>query len=245
MQHALTLAMRMRGHVWPNPPVGCVIVKDGHVIAEGATRQGGRPHAERVALARAGAGAKGATLYVTLEPCSHWGKTPPCADAIIEAGIARVVCAIQDPDPRVNGGGFRALQDAGVDFTIGPCAGAAANVMSGFFWRLRRGEPEVTVVREVLEAAPYGIDALMITSRGRLRVLTHRGDVTKEIQTRQTPSHCLLARMGAFGLTSVAVHHDDPILDEFSVTRFLEAYRADGLGVFPAAGSPVTLWKGQ
>ena len=121
MQHALTLAMRMRGHVWPNPPVGCVIVKNGLIIAEGATRPGGRPHAERVALDRAGADARGATLYVTLEPCCHWGKTPPCADAIVEAGIAPVVCAIQDPDPRVNGGGFRVLRAAGVDLTIGPC----------------------------------------------------------------------------------------------------------------------------
>jgi len=245
MQHALTLALQMRGHVWPNPPVGCVIVRDGLIIAEGATLPGGRPHAERVALDRAGAAAKGATLYVTLEPCCHWGKTPPCAGAIIKAGIARVVCAIQDPDPRVNGGGFRVLRSAGVDLTIGPGAADAASVTSGFFRRLRHGEPEVTVVSEVLDAAPHGVEALMITSCGRFRVLTHRGDVTKDIQTRQTPSHCLLSRMGAFGLTSVAVHRDDPILDEFSPTRRLEGKRADGSGTVAAAESPVTLGKGQ
>ena len=245
MQHALTLAMQMRGHVWPNPPVGCVIVRDGLVIAEGATRPGGRPHAERVALDRAGAAAKGATLYVTLEPCCHWGKTPRCADAIIRAGIARVVCAIQDPDPRVNGGGFRVLRNAGVDLTIGPGAADAASVMSGFFWRMRHRKPEVTVVSEVLDAAPHGLDALMLTSRGSFRVLTHRGEVTKDIQTRQTPSPCLLARMGAFGLTSVAVHRDDPILDEFSPTRRLRARRAGGLGAVAAAESPAPLWKEQ
>ena len=103
MRRALDLAEQMCGHVWPNPPVGCVIVKEGAVIAQGVTRPGGRPHAKRVALDQAKADAKGATLYVTLEPCCHWGKTPPCADAIIEAGIARVVCAIRDPEPRVKG----------------------------------------------------------------------------------------------------------------------------------------------
>ena len=105
MQRALDLAKRVRGHVWPNPPVGCVIVREGAIVAEAATHPGGRPHAERKALEMAGDGARGATLYVTLEPCCHWGKTPPCADAIIAAGISRVVCATQDPDPRVNGGG--------------------------------------------------------------------------------------------------------------------------------------------
>ena len=159
MHRALTLAMRMRGHVWPNPPVGCVIVKNGLVIAEGATRPGGRPHAERVALDEAGADAKGSTLYVTLEPCSHWGKTPPCAEAIVEAGIARVVCAIRDPDARVSGGGFRVLRNAGVDLTIGPCRENAETVMSAFFLRLSRGEPEVTVLTEVSETVPSGIDA--------------------------------------------------------------------------------------
>lgn len=104
MGRALALARQMRGHVWPNPPVGCVIVKNGVVIAEGATQPGGRPHSERVALNRAGASAAGSTLYVTLEPCCHWGKTPPCADAIIVAGVARVVAAMQDPDPCVTRG---------------------------------------------------------------------------------------------------------------------------------------------
>ena len=245
MQHALTLAMQMRGHVWPNPPVGCVIVQDGLVIAEGATRPGGWPHAETVALDRACAEAMGATLYVTLEPCCHWGKTPPCANAIVEAGIARVVCAIQDPDPRVNGGGFQILRAAGVDLTIGPCRKDAKKVMSGFFSRLRRGEPEVKVLSEVSEKVPSGIDALIVTSRGRVRIRTHRGDMTDDIQTSPIPSHRLLVTIGALGLTSVAVHRYDPILHELSQSRGLEAERLDAARFSSVAttDNAISPWK--
>ena len=104
MAAALSLAARNLGQVWPNPAVGCVIVDTaGHVVGRGFTQPGGRPHAETEALKMAGARAKGATAYVTLEPCSHHGKTPPCAGALIAAGIARCVSAIEDPDPRVSG----------------------------------------------------------------------------------------------------------------------------------------------
>src|SRR5258706_231877 len=105
MQLALTLGRRGQGRTWPNPAVGAVVVKDGVIVGRGWTQPGGRPHAEPVALARAGEAARGATLYVTLEPCSHVGKSPPCADAIIAAGIARVVSAIDDPHPEVAGQG--------------------------------------------------------------------------------------------------------------------------------------------
>src|SRR6059058_3337645 len=103
MSAALSLARRGLGNVWPNPAVGCVIVRDGRIVGRGWTQPGGRPHAETEALARTGEAARGATAYVTLEPCSHWGTTPPCADALIGAGISRVVAAIEDPDPRVAG----------------------------------------------------------------------------------------------------------------------------------------------
>lgn len=105
MDHALTLARRGLGNTWPNPAVGCVIVNRGRVVGRGWTQPGGRPHAEVVALAQAGALARGATAYVTLEPCAHHGKTPPCAEALVAAGIARVVSAQTDPDPRVAGRG--------------------------------------------------------------------------------------------------------------------------------------------
>ncbi len=108
------MARRGLGTTWPNPSVGCVIVSDGRVVGRGVTAAGGRPHAEPVALAMAGEHARGATAYVTLEPCCHWGRSPPCTDALIEAGIARVVVGTRDPDPRVNGQGIAKLRAAGV-----------------------------------------------------------------------------------------------------------------------------------
>ncbi|MEM8596787.1 MAG: bifunctional diaminohydroxyphosphoribosylaminopyrimidine deaminase/5-amino-6-(5-phosphoribosylamino)uracil reductase RibD [Pseudomonadota bacterium] len=208
MERTLSLAETMRGHVWPNPPVGCVIVKEGLVLAKAATHPGGRPHAERKALDRAGASASGATLYVTLEPCCHWGKTPPCADAIIEAGVSRVVCAIRDPDPRVNGGGVSRLRQAGVDVTVGLCAEKAAHLMSGFFHRIRHGEPELVVIDHASADVPTGVDALIVSSQRGPRLFARPG----EIDIAGVEQHCLLSRMGEFGLTSVAVSGSDPLL---------------------------------
>jgi diaminohydroxyphosphoribosylaminopyrimidine deaminase / 5-amino-6-(5-phosphoribosylamino)uracil reductase len=145
MNAALSLAARGLGRVWPNPAVGCVIVKDGHVVGRGWTQPGGRPHAETEALARAGEAARGATLYATLEPCSHWGKTPPCADAVATAGIGRVVAAIEDPDPRVQGRGLARLREAGIAVELGLGAAAAAELNRGFFSRVARGRPLVTL----------------------------------------------------------------------------------------------------
>src|SRR6516164_4764688 len=112
MRAALALARRSLGRTWPNPAVGCVIVKDGGIVGRGRTRDGGRPHAEVDALEQAGEAAHGATVYVTLEPCSHFGKSPPCADALINAGVAKVVSAMADPNPQVNGQGHARLQEA-------------------------------------------------------------------------------------------------------------------------------------
>ena len=115
MALALSLGRRGQGRTWPNPAVGCVIVKEGRIIGRGWTQAGGRPHAEPMALAEAGAAARGATAYVSLEPCAHFGKTPPCAQALIDAGISRVVAALEDSDPRVSGQGFAMLRAAGID----------------------------------------------------------------------------------------------------------------------------------
>src|ERR1700686_3740227 len=125
MQLALTLGRRGQGRTWPNPAVGAVVVKDGVITGRGWTQPGGRPHAEPVALQRAGTGARGATLYATLEPCSHVGKSPPRADAIIAAGIARVVSAIEDPNPEVAGQGHARLRAAGGGGDMGRGAGGA------------------------------------------------------------------------------------------------------------------------
>lgn len=145
MRHALTLAERALGATAPNPAVGCVIVKDERVVGRGRTQPGGRPHAEVVALAEAGEAARGSTAYVTLEPCAHRGQTPPCADALIAAGVARVVAAVQDPDPRVSGKGIAMLWDAGVQVSTGMLEKEAAELNAGFFLRIRENRPSVTL----------------------------------------------------------------------------------------------------
>jgi diaminohydroxyphosphoribosylaminopyrimidine deaminase / 5-amino-6-(5-phosphoribosylamino)uracil reductase len=146
MRHALRLAARTLGQAAPNPAVGCVIVsRDGHVVGRGWTQPGGRPHAETEALAQAGALAHGATAYVTLEPCAHQGQTPPCADALIAAGITRVVGATEDPDIRVNGQGFGRLEAAGVPVTRGACEAEARTLNAGFFNARLRKRPLVAL----------------------------------------------------------------------------------------------------
>src|SRR6266567_3406156 len=135
MALALALGRRGLGRTWPNPAVGAVVTKDGVIVGRGWTQPGGRPHAETEALGRAGAAARGATLYVTLEPCSHHGKTPPCADAIIAAGIARVVSALVDPNPEVAGAGHWRLAEAGVV--------EARRAHAGHIRRVKDGRPHV------------------------------------------------------------------------------------------------------
>lgn len=143
MQLALALGRRGQGRTWPNPAVGAVVVKDGVIVGRGWTQPGGRPHAEPEALRRAGEAARGATLYVTLEPCSHFGKSPPCADAVIAAGIKRVVAAIEDPNPDVAGQGHARLHAAGITVDVGLCAAEAAFDHAGHFRRVRDTRPHV------------------------------------------------------------------------------------------------------
>src|SRR6202795_3407304 len=145
MQLALTLGRRGQGRTWPNPAVGALVVKDGVIISRGWTQPGGRPHAEPEALKAAGEAARGATLYATLEPCSHLGKSPPCADAIIAAGVARVVSAIEDPNPEVAGQGHAKLRAAGIAVDIGLGAAEAARDHAGHFRRVRDRRPHVTL----------------------------------------------------------------------------------------------------
>ena len=145
MRVALGLAKRALGRAWPNPAVGCVLVNDGRVVGRGWTQPGGRPHAETQALERAGAAARGAVAHVTLEPCAHHGRTPPCADALVNAGISRAVIAIADPDTRVDGTGIDRLRDAGIEVTTGVCAAEAGEVAAGFLRRIRSGRPLVTL----------------------------------------------------------------------------------------------------
>ncbi|WP_425404700.1 bifunctional diaminohydroxyphosphoribosylaminopyrimidine deaminase/5-amino-6-(5-phosphoribosylamino)uracil reductase RibD [Hwanghaeella sp.] len=146
MRTALALSRRGLGNVWPNPAVGSVVVgPDGMVVGRGWTQPGGRPHAEAIALERAGDAAQGGTLYVTLEPCNHYGKTPPCTEAIVAAGVARVVGTLEDPDPRVSGSGYDRLRQAGIKVDLGLMAEEARHANAGFFSRLRKGRPWVTL----------------------------------------------------------------------------------------------------
>lgn len=148
MQVALGLARRGLGNTYPNPAVGCLLSRpdlNNRIVGRGWTQPGGRPHAETVALKQAGTDAKGATAYVTLEPCCHHGKTPPCSEALIGAGVARVVVALKDPDPRVAGQGLEALSAAGIDVVTGVCGDEAAAVNAGFISRITRNRPLFTL----------------------------------------------------------------------------------------------------
>lgn len=166
MAHALRLGRRGLGRVWPNPAVGCVIVRDGRVVGRGWTQDGGRPHAETVALAQAGAGARGATAYVSLEPCAHHGRTPPCAEALVAAGVSRVVTALEDPDPRVAGRGHAILRDAGIEVVTGIGADEARRDQAGFLSRVLKQRPMVT-----LKLATT-LDGRIATASGESRWIT-------------------------------------------------------------------------
>jgi diaminohydroxyphosphoribosylaminopyrimidine deaminase / 5-amino-6-(5-phosphoribosylamino)uracil reductase len=166
MDRALSLARRARGRVAPNPAVGAVIVQGSEVVGEGHTEPAGFRHAEIVALDQAGQRAVGATLYVTLEPCAHFGRTPPCLDAVLRSGIARVCIAVRDPNPRVNGKSIEALRQHGVAVRNGVGAGEATRVNAGFFKRIQTGLPEVHVKYAM------SLDGKIATRTGNARWIT-------------------------------------------------------------------------
>jgi diaminohydroxyphosphoribosylaminopyrimidine deaminase/5-amino-6-(5-phosphoribosylamino)uracil reductase len=199
MRHALGLAARQLGQVAPNPAVGCLIVKDGVVLGRGVTQAGGRPHAETEALRQAGEAARGACAYVTLEPCSHFGKTPPCARALIEAGIARAVIAVRDPDPRVDGGGITALEAAGVAVTLGVLEAQAAALNAGFFLTKTQGRPLVTL------KLATSLDGKIATAAGESRWIT--GEASRAL------AHGLRANHDAVLVGFHTAAADDPLLD--------------------------------
>jgi diaminohydroxyphosphoribosylaminopyrimidine deaminase / 5-amino-6-(5-phosphoribosylamino)uracil reductase len=198
MQAALSLARRGLGTVWPNPTVGCVLVKDGAVAGRGWTQPGGRPHGETEALRRAGAQARGATAYVSLEPCCHHGKTPPCTDALIAAGIARAVVAVEDPDPRVAGRGIAQLRSAGIAVETGLLAEDARAINAGFFLRLAQGRPLVT-----LKLATT-LDGKIATATGESRWITG--------EPARNRAHLLRATHDAVMVGAATVVADDPLL---------------------------------
>jgi diaminohydroxyphosphoribosylaminopyrimidine deaminase/5-amino-6-(5-phosphoribosylamino)uracil reductase len=182
MALALALGRRGLGRTWPNPAVGAVVVKDGVIVGRGWTQLGGRPHAEVEALRRAGDAARGATLYVTLEPCSHYGKSPPCADAVIAAGISRVASALEDPNPEVAGTGHARLRAAGITVEVGIGAEEARRDHAGHIRRMRDDRPQVTLKLAVSadgKAGAAGRKPVAITGeavRDRVHLLRAQSD---------------------------------------------------------------------
>jgi diaminohydroxyphosphoribosylaminopyrimidine deaminase/5-amino-6-(5-phosphoribosylamino)uracil reductase len=204
MARALELAARGLNTTDPNPRVGCVLVRDGAVVGEGWHVRAGEPHAEAHALQAAGALARGATAYVTLEPCSHTGRTPPCADALLGAGIGRVICAVADPSPRVAGAGIRRLEAAGVPVTVGLLEAEARALNPGFFSRFERGRPFVRLKLAMsLDGRTAGAAA---TPRAQGRAWITDEASRADVQTWRARSSAILTGAGT-------VQKDDPRLD--------------------------------
>lgn len=198
MLQAIALAKKGRYTTPPNPNVGCVIVKDGVIVGEGFHYQAGQPHAEVHALRQAGNQAQGATVYVTLEPCSHYGRTPPCADALIAAKVSQVVIAVTDPNPKVAGGGIAKLQVAGIDVITGICHDEAYALNLGFFRVMLQGQPYVRLKLGV------SLDGRIAMNNGESKWITN--DASREdVQT-------LRAISGAIITSSETVLMDSPAL---------------------------------
>ncbi len=198
MARALRLARLGLRTTHPNPRVGCVVSTGGEVVGEGWHEKAGAPHAEILALDRAGERARGATVYLNLEPCCHQGRTPPCTDALIDAGVARVVAAMEDPNPQVGGGGVQLLRTAGIEVDVGLMAGPAQALNRGFVSRMRRGRPWVTI------KTAASLDGRTATAGGESQWITSpaaRDDV-----------HRLRARVSAIMTGSRTARADDPAL---------------------------------
>lgn len=198
MRRALELAGRARGLTSPNPMVGAVVVRDGEVVGEGFHEAAGRPHAEIEALRVAGERARGATLYVTLEPCAHWGRTPPCAPAVVDAGIRRVVVALEDPHPLVAGRGLEILRQAGLEVTVGMLADEAATQNRVFLTAVREGRPHVTL------KAAMTLDGKIADLYGESRWITG--------EEARLEGHRLRAEADAIVVGLTTVLRDDPQL---------------------------------
>ena len=198
MALALSLGRRGLGRIWPNPAVGAVIVKDGVIVGRGWTQPGGRPHAEVEALRRAGTAARGATMYVTLEPCSHYGKSPPCADAVIAAGLSRVVSALEDPNPEVAGQGHARLRAAGIAVDVEIGADQARHDHAGHILRFTKGRPYVLLKLAISADGKAG-------AAGRKPIAITGDAVRERVHLLRAQSDAIMVGIG----TALA---DDPML---------------------------------
>lgn len=199
MRAAIQLGTRGLGQTWPNPAVGCLIVKNGAVVGRGSTQPGGRPHAEVVALDCAGDQAAGADVYVSLEPCAHFGETPPCAKALVEAGVARVFIGTDDPDPRVSGSGAAMIENAGIAVFRNLCRSEAERANIGFLTRIRKSRPFVTLKLAVT------LDGRIATASGESKWITGPS-ARRRVHSMRASHDAMLVGRG----TALA---DDPMLD--------------------------------
>jgi diaminohydroxyphosphoribosylaminopyrimidine deaminase/5-amino-6-(5-phosphoribosylamino)uracil reductase len=215
MAEAITLGERSRGRTAPNPNVGCIIVQGDEAVGRGWTQKGGRPHAEAVALAEAGEAARGATVYVTLEPCAHESpRGPACADLLVEARPTRVVVALADPDPRTDGIGIARLKAAGIAVEVGPGAEEAARSMAGFLSRIRRGRPFVTL------KLALSIDSMIATGAGESRWITG-SEARADTHLERARADMILVGRGTFYLDNPRLDVRLPGLEESSPRRAL------------------------
>jgi diaminohydroxyphosphoribosylaminopyrimidine deaminase/5-amino-6-(5-phosphoribosylamino)uracil reductase len=212
MRLALALGRRNLGRTWPNPAVGAVIVKDGIIVGRGWTQPGGRPHAETQALKRAGKLAEGATMYVSLEPCSHKGKTPPCADAIIRAGITRVVAAMEDPNPEVAGSGHAKLAAKGIQVDVGLGANEAQRIHAGHVKRITGSRPLV-----VLKLAVSADDK--VAAAGRRPVVISGEEARERVFQMRAHSDAIMVGIGTVLADNPALTVRLPGMFELSPVR--------------------------
>ncbi|MEO7504636.1 MAG: bifunctional diaminohydroxyphosphoribosylaminopyrimidine deaminase/5-amino-6-(5-phosphoribosylamino)uracil reductase RibD [Sphingomicrobium sp.] len=231
MAAAIALGDAARGRTAPNPNVGCLIVKDGAVIGSGATRPGGRPHAEAVALAEAGDAAAGATLYTSLEPCAHVSKRgPACSDLIVDSGVARVVAALEDPDPRTAGQGFARLRDAGIAVDVGEGADAARHSLAGFLTRLALGRPRITL------KLALSIDGKVALPSGESKWITGE-DARAHVHLERAHSDMILVGRGTYLADSPSLDVRLPGLEGWSPRRALLT-RGDAVEGWETLSSP-------
>ena len=215
MRAAIALGEASRGRTAPNPNVGCVIVSDGAQVGEGRTQPGGRPHAEAAALEKAGEGARGATAFVSLEPCAHVSaRGPACADLLVDAGIARVVVALQDPDPRTNGKGLRRLEAAGIAVETGVEAEAAARSLEGFLTRMRLGRPFVTL------KLAMSIDGKIALPSGESKWITGE-DARADVHRERARADMILVGRGTYDADRPRLDVRLPGLEDASPRRAL------------------------
>lgn len=206
MARALRLARRGRYSTHPNPRVGCVLVRDGRIVGEGWHRRAGEPHAEIEALAAAGESARGATCYVSLEPCSHHGRTPPCVEALMAAGVARVVAAMGDPNPRVDGSGAQRLREGGIPVSLGLLGGEAEDLNRGFIQRMRRGRPWVRV------KLAMSLDGRTAMASGESQWITG-AEARADVQRLRAEAGAVLTGVGTVLADDPSLNIRDPALD--------------------------------